>query len=136
MRPPWTVLAALAVAASCASGAAFAAVDANSASVDALRTVRGVGPRIAQRIVDERRRGPYASLDDLQARVRGVGPGSARKMAAAGLTVGRTGRVPAVVERGTGRAAAGDEALPASSEARRGTAARAAPAAVAGGATR
>ena len=74
MRPPWTVLAALAVAASCASGAAFAAVDANTASVDALRTVRGVGPRIAQRIVDERRRGPYASLDDLQARVRGVGP--------------------------------------------------------------
>jgi type II secretory pathway component PulK len=56
-----------------APASALAAVNANTASPDELRTVRGIGPSIAQRIVDERRRGAYASLDDLQARVRGGG---------------------------------------------------------------
>ena len=67
--------------------AAFAAVNANTATVDDLQTVAGIGPTIAQRIVDERRNGPYKSLDDIQARVKGVGETSIRKMAAAGLTV-------------------------------------------------
>ena len=92
MRSPWIVLTGLLAWA----GAAFAAVDANTASVDALQSVRGVGPTIAQRIVDERRRGPYSSLDDLQARVRGIGEASVRKMSAAGLTVGGAARLPAV----------------------------------------
>jgi competence protein ComEA len=69
-------------------GSAHAAVDANTASVDTLQTVRGIGPSIAARIVAERARGPYRSLDDLQARVRGVGEASVRRMAAKGLTVG------------------------------------------------
>jgi competence protein ComEA len=88
MRSPLIVLCALLAWA----GAALAAVDANTASADALQTVRGVGPRIAQRIVEERRRGPYSSLDDLQARVRGVGEASVRRMAAAGLAVGGPAR--------------------------------------------
>lgn len=67
--------------------AAVAAVNANTATADALQTVAGIGPTIAQRIVDERRNGPYKSLDDIQARVKGVGETSIRKMAAAGLTV-------------------------------------------------
>ncbi|RPH42930.1 MAG: helix-hairpin-helix domain-containing protein [Burkholderiales bacterium] len=67
---------------------AFAAVNANTASVDELQLVAGIGPTIAQRIVDERRNGPYKSLDDIQARVKGVGETSIRKMGAAGLTVG------------------------------------------------
>lgn len=74
---------------------ALAAVNANTASPDELRTVRGIGPSIAQRIVDERRRGAYSSLDDLQARVRGVGEASVRKMAAGGLVVGAAGGVGA-----------------------------------------
>jgi competence protein ComEA len=89
MRSPRIVLCALLAWA----GAAFAAVDANTASADALQSVRGVGPTIAQRIVEERRRGPYASLDDLQARVRGVGEASVRRMAAAGLSVGGPARL-------------------------------------------
>lgn len=72
--------------------AAFAAVNANTATVDDLQTVAGIGPTIAQRIVDERRNGPYKSLDDIQARVKGVGETSIRKMAAAGLTVSGGGR--------------------------------------------
>lgn len=66
---------------------AFAAVNANTASVDELQLIGGIGPTIAQRIVDERRNGPYKSLDDIQARVRGIGETSIRKMGAAGLTV-------------------------------------------------
>lgn len=76
-------------------GTAFAAVNANTASVDELQTVSGIGPAIAQRIVDERRNGPFKSLDDLQARVKGVGEASIRKMAAAGLTVGPSRAAPA-----------------------------------------
>ena len=67
--------------------AAFASVNANTATADQLQTVAGIGPTIAQRIVDERRNGSYKSLDDIQARVKGVGETSIRKMAAAGLTV-------------------------------------------------
>ena len=70
-----------------AMDAVGAVVNANTAKLDELRTVTGVGPRLAQRILDERARGPFRSLDDLQARVRGVGESSIRKMAAAGLTV-------------------------------------------------
>ena len=69
-------------------GTAVAAVNANTASADDLQAVPGIGPAIAQRIVTERRNGPFKSLDDLQARVKGVGESSIRKMAAGGLTVG------------------------------------------------
>jgi len=70
-------------------GSALAAVNVNTASFDELQTISGIGPATAQRIVDERRKGPFKSLDDLQARVKGIGESRVRKMAAAGLTVGR-----------------------------------------------
>jgi competence protein ComEA len=73
-------------------GSAFAAVNVNTASEDELQSIRGIGPTIAQRIVEERRKGPFKNLDDLQARVKGVGEASVRKFAAAGLTVGGAGR--------------------------------------------
>jgi competence protein ComEA len=68
---------------------AFAATDANTASKDELDKVKGIGPAIAQKIVDERQKnGPFKSLDDLAQRVKGVGDTSVKKMAAEGLTVG------------------------------------------------
>ena len=70
-------------------GSALAAVNVNTASYDELQTISGIGPATAQRILDERRKGPFKSLDDLQARVKGIGESRVRKMAAAGLTVGR-----------------------------------------------
>jgi len=83
----------------CSLQPAWAAVNANTASVEELQTVRGIGPTIAERIVQERGKGPYKSLDDLQARVRGVGSNSVKKMAQGGLTVSgggsRTARTPA-----------------------------------------
>ena len=71
------------------SVSALAAVNVNTASFDELQTISGIGPATAQRIVGERRKGPFKSLDDLQARVKGIGESRVRKMAAAGLTVGR-----------------------------------------------
>jgi competence protein ComEA len=73
-------------------GTAWAAVNANTASVDELQTVTGIGPTIAQRIVDERKKGPFKDLADLEQRVKGVGESSIRKMAAGGLTVGGASR--------------------------------------------
>jgi len=68
---------------------AFAATDANTASKEDLDKVKGIGPAIAQKIVDERQKnGPFKSLDDLQKRVSGVGENNVKKMAAEGLTVG------------------------------------------------
>ncbi len=51
------------------------AVDVNRASLEELEQIKGVGPAIAQRIVAERKSGGnFKNLDDLQARVSGVGP--------------------------------------------------------------
>ena len=51
-------------------------VDVNSASVDDLESLRGVGPVVAARIVEQR---PYAKLEDLD-RVKGIGPATLRAM--------------------------------------------------------
>jgi competence protein ComEA len=48
-------------------------VDINSASAAELALLPGLGPQLAQRIVDDREaRGPYPSLNDLD-RVPGIG---------------------------------------------------------------
>ena len=50
-------------------------VDLNSATVEELESLPGVGPATAAAIVDDRvRNGPFASVDDLD-RVPGIGPG-------------------------------------------------------------
>lgn len=55
-------------------GMAFAAVDINSADEKGLDGIKGVGPAKAKLIVDERKKnGPYKSLDDVAARVKGIG---------------------------------------------------------------
>lgn len=49
-------------------------IDINTASAVELTLLPGIGPRLADRIVEDRERnGPFRSLDDLQ-RVRGIGP--------------------------------------------------------------
>lgn len=80
------------------SGAAHA-LDANTASADELRTIRGIGPATAARIVEARQREPFRDLDDLRSRVRGIGAKNLRRMQEAGLEVGS-----AHVVEGTGRA--------------------------------
>ena len=53
---------------------AFAAVDINSASEADLDKIKGVGPAKAKAIADERKKnGPFKNLDDVAARVKGIG---------------------------------------------------------------
>ncbi len=55
-------------------GLAFAAVDINTADEAALDAIKGVGPAKAKAIVEERKKnGPFKSLDDVSARVKGIG---------------------------------------------------------------
>jgi len=72
------------------SAAAFAAVDVNKASQAELEAVKGIGPTMSTKIVDARKAGPFADWSDLQSRVKGVGPASASKFSADGLTVNGT----------------------------------------------
>jgi competence protein ComEA len=66
---------------------AFAA-DANSASKAELEAIKGIGPTIADRIIEERKKGGFKDLKDLEERVKGIGEENVKKMSAAGLTVG------------------------------------------------
>ena len=54
-------------------------VDINSASLEDLIFLRGIGPAIAQRIIDHRRSSPFNSLDDLGL-VRGIGTTTVRNI--------------------------------------------------------
>lgn len=74
-------------------GSAYAntvhAVDVNAATVAQLDAVRGIGPKTAQVIVDERSRGGrFESMEDLSDRVKGIGPAKVATLRSAGLTVG------------------------------------------------
>ena len=70
------------------AAAAFAAVDANKATQAELEAIKGIGPAIAGKILDERKKGAFKNWDDMVERVKGVGEGNAAKFSAAGLTVG------------------------------------------------
>lgn len=82
-----TLIAALLAA---LSFAAFAAVDVNKASRAELEALPGVGTALSARMLAEREKAPFKNWADLIQRVRGVGPGSATKLSAAGLTVADT----------------------------------------------
>jgi len=71
-----------------AAGPALA-VDVNAASLSELESVRGVGPKTAELILQERQKGgAFKSFDDFSGRVRGIGTKRAQKLRDAGLTVG------------------------------------------------
>lgn len=72
-------------------GLAFA-LDVNAATQEQLRKVRGIGPKTAQIIIEERSRGGrYESLEDLSDRVKGIGAKKAAALQAAGLSAGSSG---------------------------------------------
>jgi competence protein ComEA len=77
----------LAVLAMLYAAAAFAAVDVNTARASELDGVKGIGPVMSKRILDERKKGKFKDWTDLVTRVKGLGEASATKLSAEGLTV-------------------------------------------------
>jgi competence ComEA-like helix-hairpin-helix protein len=76
-------------------GAAFAAVDVNTADQAALEAVKGLGPVKSKAIIDERtKNGPYKDADDLATRVKGLGTKSVANLEAEGLTIGGSSAPP------------------------------------------
>lgn len=64
------------------------AVNVNQATVQQLQQVKGIGPKTAERIIEERERaGPYRSLQDLSDRIKGIGPKRLLGLKEAGLSL-------------------------------------------------
>jgi competence protein ComEA len=112
------------------AAAAFAAVDANKADQAALETIKGLGPSISGKIVDERKKGPFKDWADLVDRVGGIGEGNAAKFSAEGLTVNGTAFKGAAASKPATAAAKKDAAK---SDVKPATAAEKKPAATADG---
>jgi competence protein ComEA len=69
-------------------GFAFAQVDVNKADAAALDAVKGIGPSMSKKILDERTKGgDFKDWADFQKRVSGVKDKKAVKLSEAGLQV-------------------------------------------------
>ncbi|MFM9915700.1 MAG: ComEA family DNA-binding protein [Rhizobacter sp.] len=77
--------------------AAHAAVDVNKASQAELETIKGIGPSMSGKILDERKKGSFKDWTDVVARVKGVGPANATRFSSDGLTVNGAGFKPELV---------------------------------------
>lgn len=99
---------------------AFAAVDVNKASAADLDGIKGIGPVISAKILDERKKGNFKDWNDFIERVKGVGEGNATKFSAEGLTVngaGFKGAVAAPAAKKDAKLAAAAPAAPAAAPA-------------------
>jgi competence protein ComEA len=81
----------LAIVAMLYAAVAFAAVDVNKATAAELDGIKGIGPSISTKIIDERKKGNFKDWNDFVERVKGVGDGNAAKFSAEGLTVNGAG---------------------------------------------
>ena len=77
----------LAILAMLYAAASFAAVDVNKATAAELDSVKGIGPSISTKILDERKKGSFKDWQDFIERVKGIGESNAAKFSAEGLTI-------------------------------------------------
>ncbi|MGO3123840.1 MAG: ComEA family DNA-binding protein [Advenella sp.] len=64
------------------------ALDLNQATRAQLRAIKGVGDKLADRILAAREQGRFVSMEDLAARVAGVGPKKLQKLREQGVRTG------------------------------------------------
>jgi len=69
------------------AAAAFAAVDVNKATQAELEGIKGIGPAISGKIIEERNKGAFKDWQDMVTRVKGVGETNAAKFSTQGMTV-------------------------------------------------
>ena len=71
-------------------GVAIAAVNINTATKEELTTLKGIGDKRAQDIIDYRtKNGPFKTIDDLE-KVPGIGPGTMKQIRSQLSTTGKT----------------------------------------------
>ena len=88
-RAPGAALRMLALVGSLLLPALVQAVDINTATVQQLQEIKGIGPKTAAIIIEERDRGGgFQSMSDVSERVKGIGPKKAASLESAGLKVG------------------------------------------------
>lgn len=67
-------------------------VNINTATSTELQTIKGIGEKTAQRIIDERTRGgDFESAEDLSVRIKGLGKKRTDKLIESGLIIGAKG---------------------------------------------
>jgi competence protein ComEA len=86
------------------AAAAFAAVDVNKASAAELDGIKGIGPSLSTKILEERKNGNYKDWSDFISRVGGVGEKTAAKFSTDGLTVNGKKFSAAAVAKADGKA--------------------------------
>ena len=98
---------------------AFAAVDVNRATQAELESVKGIGPSISGKILDERKKAPFKDWQDMVDRVKGIGETNAAKFSTEGLTVngsafaGAPAKAPAPAAKADEKKAAAPAVAPA-----------------------
>lgn len=73
------------------AAACFAVVDVNKANAAELDSIKGIGPSLSGKILDERKKSSFKDWNDLIARVKGLGKKNAVKFSSEGLTVNDAG---------------------------------------------
>ena len=77
----------LTLIATLSAAACFAAVDINKAGAAELDGIKGIGPAMSGKILDERKKGNFKDWNDFVERVKGVGASNAAKFSSEGLTI-------------------------------------------------